>query len=113
MSRLVPLARLQLMREKPRLLVAVAGVAFAVVLVSMQLGFRAAMYDSAVRYHRTLRFDLALLSHKTPFIGFPKQFSRRRLYQALEPQVPGLVEVALTESSEFDRSRTVRLRRSS
>jgi 6-pyruvoyl-tetrahydropterin synthase len=35
----------------------------------------------------------------------------RRLYGALEPQVPGLVEVALTESSEFDRSRTVRLGR--
>jgi len=36
----------------------------------------------------------------------------RRLWSALEPQVPGLVEVALLESSEFDRSRTVRLRRS-
>ena len=83
MRRSIPVARLQLMREKPRLFVAIAGVAFAVVLVSMQLGFRAAMYDSAVRYHRTLRFDLAMLSHKTPFIGFPKQFSRRRLYQTL------------------------------
>lgn len=35
----------------------------------------------------------------------------RRIWQALEPQVPGLLEVALLESSEFDRSRTVRLRR--
>ena len=35
----------------------------------------------------------------------------RRLYRALAPHVPGLVEVALTESSEFDRSRTVRLGR--
>ena len=83
MRRTVPLALLQLTREKARLLVAIAGVAFAVVLVSMQLGFRSAMYDSAVRYHRTLRFDLAMLSRKTPFIGFPKQFARRRLYQTL------------------------------
>jgi len=81
--RRVPLARLQLTREKLRLLVAVAGVTFAVVLVSMQLGFRSAMYESAVRYHRTFRFELAMLSPKTPFIGFPKQFTRRRLYQAL------------------------------
>lgn len=33
----------------------------------------------------------------------------RRLWAALEPQVPGLVEVALVESTEFDRCRTVRL----
>lgn len=35
----------------------------------------------------------------------------RRLWDALEPSVPGLLEVALTEAEEFDRSRTVRLRR--
>lgn len=35
----------------------------------------------------------------------------RHLWQALEPQVPGLLEVALIESTEFDRSRTVRLHR--
>jgi len=35
----------------------------------------------------------------------------RRLWASIERQVPGLVEVALTESEEFDRSRTVRLRR--
>lgn len=35
----------------------------------------------------------------------------RRLWGALEPLVPGLLEVALLESTEFDRSRTVRLRR--
>lgn len=35
----------------------------------------------------------------------------RRLWSSLEPKVEGLVEIGLTESSEFDRSRTVRLRR--
>ncbi len=35
----------------------------------------------------------------------------RRLWDVIEPQVPGLVEVALGEASEFDRCRTVRLRR--
>lgn len=33
----------------------------------------------------------------------------RRLWDRLEPQVPGLTEVALVESTEFDRCRTVRL----
>ena len=83
MARSVPLAWLQLSREKLRLLVALAGVAFAVILVSMQLGFRAAMYESAVRYHQRFRYDLVMLNPKTPFIGFPEAFTRRRLYQAL------------------------------
>jgi len=83
MRRRVPLAWLQLTREKLRLLVAIAGVAFAVVLVSMQLGFRTAMYESAVRYHEHLHYDLVMLNPKTPFIGFPRSFSRRRLIQCL------------------------------
>ena len=35
----------------------------------------------------------------------------RRLWSILEPEVPGLIEVALVEASEFDRCRTVRLGR--
>ena len=35
----------------------------------------------------------------------------RRLWASLEPKVPALVELSLTESEEFDRARTVRLRR--
>lgn len=83
MTRRVPLAWLQLSADRLRLAVAIAGVAFAAILVSMQLGFRSAMYTSAVRYHRHLRYDLVMLSPKTPFIGFSESFSRRRLYQTL------------------------------
>lgn len=49
----------------------------------MQLGFRSAVYESAVRYHERFRYDLVMISPKTPFIGFPGSFTRRRLYQAL------------------------------
>lgn len=82
MRRPIPLAWLQLTREPLRLTVVVAGVAFAVVLILMQLGFRDAMFDSSVRYHRALDFDLALISPKMQFIGLPQSFSRSRLYQA-------------------------------
>ena len=82
MRRPIPLAWLQLTREPFRLSVVLAGVAFAVVLILMQLGFRDAMFESAVRYHRALDYDLALLSPKMQFIGLPQSFSRRRLYQA-------------------------------
>jgi len=83
MRRRVPLAWLQISKDRLRLAVALAGVAFAVILVFMQLGFRSAVYESAVRYHTHLRYDLVMVSPKTPFIGFPESFSRRRLYQAL------------------------------
>ena len=65
------------------LLGALAGVAFAVILVSMQIGFQSSMYDSAVRYHHVFQYDLVMLSPSTPFLGYPDSFSRRRLIQAL------------------------------
>lgn len=79
----IGVAWLQLSRDKLRLAVGVAGVAFAVILVFMQLGFRTAVYESATRYHRALDLDLVLVSPKTPFVGVPRSFSRRRLFQAL------------------------------
>ncbi len=33
----------------------------------------------------------------------------RRLWQEIEPQIPGLIELALVEAHDFDRCRTVRL----
>jgi 6-pyruvoyl-tetrahydropterin synthase len=35
----------------------------------------------------------------------------RHMWEELDPVVPGLVEIALVESDEFDRARTVRLSR--
>ena len=59
-----PLAWLQLKKERLRFAVALAGVAFAVVLILMQLGFREAMFASAVRWlERCLR---SLLACPTP-----------------------------------------------
>ena len=66
-----------------RLVVALAGIAFAVLLIMMQLGFRAALFDSAVRYHERLDYDIALFSNDSVFIVRPQPFSIRRLYQAL------------------------------
>ena len=83
MRRPIPLAWLQLTREPLRLAIAVAGVGFAVLLILMQLGFRDAMFESAVRYHHALDCDLVMVSPKTHFIVQPETFARRRLYQAL------------------------------
>jgi putative ABC transport system permease protein len=51
MFKKIPLAWLQLSHEKIRLLVAIAGISFADILMFMQLGFRDALFDSAVKFH--------------------------------------------------------------
>ncbi len=79
----IPLAWKQLTHDRFRFTVALAGVAFAVVLMLMQLGFRHAMLKSAVRYQERLDYELALVSPKTVFIGLTYPFPRRWLYQGL------------------------------
>lgn len=72
------------LRHKPmRLVVALLGISFAVLLIMMQLGFRAALFESAVRFHERLNYDIALFSPNSVFIVRPQPFSIRRLYQAL------------------------------
>ena len=78
----IALGWMQLRYQKLRLAVAIAGIAFAVILILMQLGFRASMLDSAARYQEKLRYDIAILAPGTLFIAEAEPFSRRRLYQA-------------------------------
>lgn len=79
----IPLAWLQLSREKTRLLIVLAGIAFAVILMFMQLGFQAALYDSATRFHQNLQGDLVLISARSKSLAFMISFSWRRLYPTL------------------------------
>ena len=84
----VPYAWRQLSHERLKLAAAVGGITFAVVLVFMQIGIRSAMFDSSVRLHLGLDFDLVMLSPRTAFIVQTKSFPRSRLHQ-----VAGLEEV--------------------
>ena len=79
----IPLAWLQLIRNKLRSLIAVAGIAFIVMLMFMQLGFQDALYSSATQVHRTLQGDLFLVSSQYKALTATQSFSRTRLYQAL------------------------------
>ena len=79
----IPLAWLQVTREKTRLAVAIAGIAFADVLIFIQMGFEGALYDSAVKPHRTLQADLVLINPQFQTLFSVKSFPRERLYQAL------------------------------
>jgi putative ABC transport system permease protein len=86
LQRRTPLGWLQLNHEKSRLLVALSGIAFADVLMFMQLGFQNALYDSNTRLNRVLQTDIVLLSPQARNIQSLSTFSRRRLYQAADIQ---------------------------
>ncbi|MEA5532425.1 ABC transporter permease DevC [Crocosphaera sp. XPORK-15E] len=79
----ISLAWLQLKHQRMRLLTAIAGISFAVILMFMQLGFQAALFDSAVLLHHSLRGDIFLLSPRSTALIAMRSFSERRLYQAL------------------------------
>ena len=88
LQRRTPLGWLQLSHEPGRLLVALAGIAFADLLMFMQLGFQAALYDSNTTVDRIMLADVFLLSPKALNLQNLSTFSRRRLLQALD--VPGV-----------------------
>ncbi|MES1023845.1 ABC transporter permease DevC [Gloeocapsa sp. BRSZ] len=94
-----PLAWLQVSRERTRLLIAMAGIAFADMLMFLQMGFQDALYDSNTRMHRSMRADLVLLSPQAQNIVNLSTFPRSRLYQAMsfagvESAVPLYAETA-------------------
>lgn len=79
----ISLAWLQLAKEKRSLLAAVGGIAFAVVLMLVQLGFKAALLNSVGLLYSHLRADIALVNPEYQYVVSPKHVSKRRIYQAL------------------------------
>ena len=79
----IPLAWLQLAKQKVRFFVALAGIAFISVLMFMQIGFQDALYASATQVHKHLRGDLFLISSQYKSLTSTQSFPRSRLYQIL------------------------------
>lgn len=79
----IPLAWLQLVQQRIRFIVALAGIAFIVVLMFIQLGFQDALYSSATQVHQNLRGDLFLISSQYNALTSQQSFPRARLYQTL------------------------------
>lgn len=88
----IPLAWLQLKKEKLILLVSMAGIAFADILMFMQLGFKDALYDSNTKIHSSLQGDLFLISTQSETLTYMESFSQRRLDQSLA--APGVKSVS-------------------
>ncbi|MGB3532225.1 MAG: ABC transporter permease DevC [Microcoleaceae cyanobacterium] len=99
LQRRTSLGWLQLTHNKGRLLVAIAGIAFADVLMFMQLGFQESLYESNTKIRGALNADIVLVSPKAKNTQNLSTFARRRLYQAMD--IPGV------ESAHAFYSRTV------
>lgn len=83
-----PLGFLQLKHDLGKLATAIAGVAFADLLILMQMGFLNALFDSSTEIHRHLEADLVMMNTQALNWTELSTFSRRRLYQAMD--VPGV-----------------------
>ena len=92
--RSIPLAWLLLTRQPMRLAVALAGIAFAGILMFMQLGFRDGLFEASVTVHKLFDADVVLLSPRSLSSIGMASFPRRRLVQALaDPAVKGVSPV--------------------
>lgn len=81
--RKTPLAWLQVRRERTRLLVAIAGIAFADILIFFQLGLMESAYVSATGMHYRLQGDLFLINAISDNVNTIRPFPRSRLFQAV------------------------------
>jgi putative ABC transport system permease protein len=89
--RRTPLARLNLLHERTRTLVAVAGVAFAALLIFVQLGFLAAVRATATLVYDRLVFDVAVVSVEYQDMIRAGTFARERLVRVRA--LPGVAAV--------------------
>ena len=80
--RKTPLAWLQVTREKTRLAVAIAGIAFADVLMLVQLGLKDSLYNSVSIPYQNLQGDVFLINPLFESLNVVRDFPRERLYQA-------------------------------
>ena len=87
----LPVGWLQLTHNRPRLLAALAGVAFANVLVFMQLGFFGALVGSIALPYEQLAGDVLISASDMNTLADAGPLPRQRLYEALS--VPGVADV--------------------
>ncbi len=76
------LSWLQLRKGRARLIVAIAGISFADVLMFLQMGFRGALFSSAVEFHNSLNGEIIMMSGRSRSLISLDRFTERRLYQA-------------------------------
>jgi len=110
----LPLSWLMLTHNKRRMVTALAGVTFAVVLIFAQLGFLNALFDSQVELIQALNADVLMVSRAKSALPVGAPFPRIRLAQA--DAVEGVASAwplylggADWKSDTVHRTRTIRI----
>jgi hypothetical protein len=98
----VPLARRNLLANTPRLIRSVSGIAFAVLLMLIELGFRDGFFESMIMNVRALDGDIMLTNSAKYQVDRISPFSRRHLYEARA--VPGVASASPSRSIGQPRS---------
>ncbi|NJK47561.1 FtsX-like permease family protein [Candidatus Gracilibacteria bacterium] len=106
--RKTPLAWLQLKREKTRLAVALAGIAFADILMFFQLGLLEALFDSVAKPYSTLQGDLFIIDPLFESLMVIRSFPRDRLYQAAGVQGVESVDYMYIDQGEWRNPQTLK-----
>ncbi|MCU0525860.1 MAG: ABC transporter permease DevC [Elainella sp. Prado103] len=114
MRRRTGLAWANLSYERRRLLTAIAGVSFAVLLMFIFRGFENALIDSQIQLLKLLNGDIILVSKLKQNMFVPEQFARRRLYQAqayegVEAAYPLYTTTAYWKNPQTKRIRPLRV----
>jgi putative ABC transport system permease protein len=86
----LPIGWLQLSHNKTRLIAAVSGVAFANLLVFMQLGIMGALNGSTIAPYAMLNTDIIISSQEGNTLTDSGEIARARMFQALG--VPGVAD---------------------
>ncbi|MEA5465344.1 ABC transporter permease DevC [Leptothoe sp. PORK10 BA2] len=108
----VSVAWSNLMHERTRLMVAIAGVSFAVILIFMNLGFMGALIATATNFYDEFNAELFIISPETLEISTSTAFPRERLYQVagvagVDRVMPLYSEYLLWRNPETGESRAI------
>ncbi|MBD0268234.1 ABC transporter permease DevC [Pseudanabaena sp. FACHB-2040] len=108
----VPLSVLNLLHDRTRLLVAIAGVAFAVLLIFMNLGFLGALLSTTTNFFEQFNGDIFLMSPQSLEISSTEPFPRTRLNQVagiegVQRVMPLYSDYALWKNPETGLSRAM------
>jgi putative ABC transport system permease protein len=103
-----PLAWKNLTHDWRRLIVAVAGIGFAVLLMFTQVGFQNALFDSQVKMIDDLQGDIFLVSRAKYTLAAEKRFPLELVNQArsasgVSGAYPLYTELTLSRLKSFDR----------
>jgi putative ABC transport system permease protein len=109
-----PLAWFNLTYKRQRLLTALAGVSFAVLLMFIFKGFENALYDSQIQFLKVLNGDIIMVNRIKTNMFVPEKFAQRRLYQAeafagVEAAYPFYTTTANWKNPDTKRIRPLRV----